>query len=140
MRAGRRVEDVFDEDRNRRHCRKGTCVSWKALSNALDGAIDRDMLLVARGEELQAKMNSQRRRTTTKVSRHLREEIHQPMPLGPGPKSKAHHPKSCRKLGPICDFSKSCLGGRVESSVEQSGRQSALTPSTLHEAAKGMNY
>lgn len=62
------------------------------------------------------------------------------MPLEPGPKSKAHHPKSCKELGPIRDFSKSWWVDGVESSVEPSGRQSALTPSMLHEAAKGMNY
>lgn len=48
-RAGRRVEVACDEERNRRHCREGTWVSWKALSNALDGASDRDMLFVVRG-------------------------------------------------------------------------------------------
>lgn len=47
-----------------------------------------------------------------------------------------HHPKSCRKLGPIRGFSKSC---RVGPGVERNRRQSALIASTLRETAKGMN-
>lgn len=108
MRVGRGANDACDEARNRRHCREGTCVSWKALSNALDGATDRDILFVVGGEGLQVKTNLQRKIVTSKVSRHLGEQIHQPMPLEPGPKSKAHHPKSCRSSGQFATFSKSC--------------------------------
>lgn len=55
-----------------------------------------------------------------------------PLPLEQGSKSKAHHPKSCKELGPIHDFSKSRW-------VEPTSCQSALTPSMLHEAVNGMN-
>lgn len=64
------MEGACDEERKRRHCLEGTCVSRKALSNALDGASDRDMLFLVKGRESQVKTDSQSRRVTTKVSRH----------------------------------------------------------------------
>lgn len=122
------MKEACGEERNRRHCREGACVSWKALSNALDGAIDRDILSGVGEEELQVKNNSQNSMVTNKGSRHSREEMHQSMPLEAGRKSKAHHP-SCRELGPIRDFSKSCW---VESSVEPTAaNQLSLPPCSM---------
>lgn len=51
MSTGRRADELCDdEERNWRHCRDGCWTSWKLLSSALDGAIDRDILMRIRTE------------------------------------------------------------------------------------------
>lgn len=98
------MKEACDEERNLRHCREGACISWKALSNDLDGAIDRDMVYVVGGEELQVKSNSQSHQRFTRLERG---NTAADATRG-GTEIKSSSCKKLQELGPIRDFSKSC--------------------------------